>query len=351
MSNRLVITTHRPVAGQELIHSLIEGRGALGLHAFSRPSAWPAEKNGSHNRESLNQQPPGLTCHVAEELTAGTLAEMLREIDPGAIIHTPFCGLPASFSAAEEYRTAVNDTLLWMEAARLACPKVPFIHISSSLVYGDRTDTIARQERGDRFEFTDPAYLHGITEYFPIEGSTHSMLGAAAVAADVLAQEFFRSYFLPVMCLRIDSLSDPGNGNTDRRDFLSQIVHCCLTGAEYVVAGDRGRQLRDVVSARDLSSLIESMIQEPHPGEVYNVGGGKPCACSIQEAIKWVESLAGKPVPRQYSDTRILGEPRCYFANANHLRYHYPKWRTTDPWKELARRTMEFQSTRLTASA
>ncbi|MCE0499072.1 MAG: NAD-dependent epimerase/dehydratase family protein [Methylacidiphilales bacterium] len=348
MPKRLVITSHRPSAGQELIHTFIEEwYGVYGLYAFSPAGAWPAADAGGLNRAVLDRQAAGLTCCIIDRPRVADLVKLLRKINPSAIVHAPLLGLPASSPPLEDYQAVVNGTLSWLEAARQACPGAPFIYISSTQVYGDRANTIAMKERADRFEFTDPVYVEGLTEAFPIEGSNHSLPGAAAVAADVLAQEFARSFHLPVCCLRVDSFCDPGNGREDRRDILSQIAHCCLTETEYVVHGDRGRQVREIISARDVATLIEAIIQEPRPGEIYNVGGGKPGTCSIHEAMEWIETVAGKPLSRRYSDVPPLGEPRCYYSDPRHLRDHYPKWQVTEPWKELARRVVEAQSARL----
>lgn len=347
MSQRLVITNHRPLAGQELLHTFVDQHGVWGVHAFSTASAWPVAKGGGVNHAVLDRQAPGLTCCIIEQPRVEELVKQLRTINPGAILHAPLLGISAAEPSIEDYQAVVNGTLTWLEAARQACPTVPFIHVSSSQVYGDRANTILMEERGNRWEFTNPAYADGLTEHFPMEGSTHTLVGAAAVAADILAQEYERSFFLPVCCLRIDSFCDPGNGQEDWRDILSQIAHCCLTGTEYVVQGEQGHQVREIISARDMATLIEAIIQEPRRGEIYNVGGGRSSSCSIDEAMEWIETVAGKPLRRKYAEFLPVGEPRCYYSNAYHLRDHYPKWEITESWKDLAYRVVKTQSARL----
>jgi len=347
MDKRLVITSHRPTAGQELLHAFVERHGSWGVHAFSSANAWPAADTGGVNHAVLDRQAAGLTCCIIDQPRVEELVRQLRHIQPGAILHAPLLGLPASGSPLADYQAVVNGTLCWLEAARQACPTVPFIHVSSSQVYGDRANTIFMEVRGGRWEFTDPAYVEGLTEHFPIEGSTHTLLGAAAVAADVLAQEFERSFFLPVCCLRVDAVGDPGNGTEDRRDFLSQIVHGCLTGTEYVVQGEEGCQVREIISARDLAALVEAIIQEPRHGEIFNVGGGRAGSCSIHEVMEWIETVAEKKLRRKNDEFLPLGEPRCYYSNLRHLRDHYPQWRMTESWQELARRVVKAQAARL----
>jgi len=343
----LLVTTHRPAAHLELLHFFVERYGPCGVHAFSSARAWPEAENGRLNHAILDRQPPGLTCWIMERPGVAELVEKLRQVGPSVILHAPLLGLPASSSPLEDYQAIVNGTLIWLEAVRQACPQVPFLHLSSSLVYGDRSNTIAMGEKRDRCDYADPAYVDGLTEEFPIEGSTHSLLGAAAVAADVLAQEYARSYHLPVSCLRVDSVCDPGNGLEDRRDVLSEMVHCCLTGTGYVVHGHRGRQVREVLSIRDLATLVEAFGRDPRSGEIYNVGGGPSGSCSIAEMMQWVEIAAKRPLRRIYRDLPLPGEPNCYYSNTRHLRAHFPRWNISEPWKDLARRTVETQARQL----
>lgn len=346
-NQRLLVTTHRPFANLELLQHFGERYGPYGVHAFSSANAWPANQAGTLNHAVLDRQPPGLTCWIVDNPGVADLVTKLRQVQPSAIFHAPFLGLPASASPVKEYQAAVNDTLTWLEAVRQACPHVPFVHLSSTLVYGDRSNTIAMDQRGDRFEFTDPFFAEGLGEAFPIEGSTHSLLGAAAVAADVLAQEYARSYHLPVCCLRVDSICDPGNGFEDRRDVLSQIARCCLAGTEFIVHGLDGRQVREVLSIRDLSTLVELLIENPRPGEIYNVGGGRPGSCSIREMMDSVESISGKTLRRGYRKAAQLGEPTCHYSDPRHLRDHFPQWEMSEPWKMLARRVVETQAGQL----
>jgi CDP-paratose 2-epimerase len=346
-SKILLVTTHRPATHLELLHFFVERYGPYGVNAFSSSRAWPAAENGGLNHAILDRQPPGLTCHIVDHPGVAELVQKLHKVGPSVILHTPLLGLSASSSPLEDYQGVVNGTLVWLEAARQACPRVPFLHLSSSLVYGDRSDTIAMQENGNRFEYADSAYVKGLTEAFPIEGSTHSLLGAAAVAADVLAQEYARSYHLPVCCLRVDSICDPSNGMQDRRDVLSQMAHCCVTGTEYVVHGHQGRQVREVLSIRDLATLVEALAQESHPGEIYNVGGGRLGSCSIEEMMQWIEIVAKKPLRCTYRDLPLPGEPACYYSDTRHLRAHLPGWSISEPWKDLALRAVETQTKRL----
>jgi CDP-paratose 2-epimerase len=338
-----VLTSHRPAAGQELVRSLVESVGTWGVNAFSLASAWPAGADGGRNQAVIDHLAPGMTCCVINEPRVDHLVKILGKLNPGVIVHAPLLGLAENPQPVDEYRSVVNGTLTWLEAARLACPEALFIHISSTLVYGDRADTIAIEERAKRLEFSDPNYADGLNEDFPTEGSTHSLFGAAAVAADVLAQEYSRSLYLPVCCLRVDAVCDPGNGAADRRDVLSQIAHCCATGAEYVVRGNRGRQVREILGAADLAALVAAIIRQPRPGSIYNVGGGKTGSCSIEEAMDWIETVANRRLRRTYSKTPPMGEPCCYFSDTTRLREDYPDWQPLEPWKILARRAVEAQ--------
>jgi len=191
-------------------------------------------------------------------------------------------------------------------------------------------------ELATRFQFTDPAFAHGISEEFPIDQSTHSLAGAVAVACDVLVQEFGRSFHLPTCCLRVDSVCDPKNLISDQHDFLSQIGHGCRTSTPYSIYGHHGKQVREVIHARDVASFMHAFIDHPRQAEVYNLGAGETQACSLVEAIKLLEDLTGKPLGQDYHEQPAPGEPMIYFCDSRKVKRDYPGWIVTKSLTEMA---------------
>jgi CDP-paratose 2-epimerase len=142
-----------------------------------------------------------------------------------------------------------------LEAARQFCPESPFIHMSTNKVYGDRPNTIALAELPTRWDYSDPAFAHGIPESFPIDQSLHSLFGASKVAADVMVQEYGRYFGMPTCCLRGGCLTGPNHCGVELHGFLSYLVKCNIEGREYRVFGT-GRKSRDNVHSHDVARFI-----------------------------------------------------------------------------------------------
>ena len=59
-----------------------------------------------------------------------------------------------------------------------------------------------------------------------------------------------------------------------------------MTDTPYVVFGYRGKQVRDNIHSFDLVNAFWHFFEAPRAGEVYNIGGGRYCNCSMLEAIE-----------------------------------------------------------------
>ena len=85
-------------------------------------------------------------------------------------------------------------------------------------------------------------------------------------------------------------------------------MKCAVTDNPYVVFGYGGKQVRDNIHSFDLVNAFWHFLRAPRSGEVYNIGGGRYCNCSMLEAIdKWQQSVSqawpcSEPLP---SSTRL----------------------------------------------
>ncbi len=126
--------------------------------------------------------------HELDIRNRAAVLALLKELKPSAIVHTaaqPSHDLAAS-RPFDDFDVNANGTLNMLEAARLACPESPFVHMSTNKVYGDAPNEIALKELDKRWDYADPAYADGIRETFRIDQSKHSLFGASKVAADVM---------------------------------------------------------------------------------------------------------------------------------------------------------------------
>lgn len=256
---------------------------------------------------------------------------LIGELRPQVIIHT--AAQPSHDRAAAipflDFEVNALGTLHLLEAARRFCPESPFIHMSTNKVYGDRPNTLALRELETRWDYADAAYQNGIHEEFPIDQSKHSLFGASKVAADVMVQEYGRYFNMPTCCLRAGCVTGPRHCGVELHGFLSYLIKCNVEGRRYMIWGYKGKQVRDNIHAEDVARLMFEFARAPRAGEVYNLGGGKQNACSIQEAFAAAEAATGHKMNWQYADENRAGDHICYYSDLRKIKSHYPGWGIT----------------------
>jgi CDP-paratose 2-epimerase len=92
---------------------------------------------------------------------------------------------------------------------------------------------------------------------------------------------------------------------TEDQGWVAHFVHSILGDRPLTIYGD-GTQVRDLLDARDLSALYETVIEkiDKTRGEVYNVGGGVPNQRSLLEVIDQIGELVNKKPQFSFSDWR-----------------------------------------------
>jgi CDP-paratose 2-epimerase len=195
-----------------------------------------------------------------------------------------------------DFSINAGGTLNLLEATRQYCPDACFIFTSTNKVYGDTPNRLPLVEQPTRWELLDdhPYGQYGIDETMSIDQTTHSLFGASKVAADVLVQEYGRYFGMKTACFRGGCLTGPGHSGTQLHGFLAYLVKCAATGVPYVVFGYRGKQVRDNIHSFDLVNAFWHFFEVPRAGEVYNIGGGRHCNCSMLEAIEKCQNPTGR---------------------------------------------------------
>ncbi len=192
-------------------------------------------------------------------------------------------GIPYSYIAAESYvDTNIKGTLNVLQAAReVGVAKV--IHTSTSEVYGS-------------------AQYVPIDERHPLQGQ--SPYSATKIAADMLAESFYRSFDLPVAICR------PFNTYGSRqsaRAIIPTIITQMMAKKEHV-------QLGNMDTTRDfncVTDVVEGFIKiaecENAIGEIINVGSGHEI--SISTLVQKLSELLGMDTKLETDVTRI--RPPC----------------------------------------
>ena len=266
-----------------------------------------------------------------------------------AILH---CAAQPSHDKAREiplvdFEVNAVGTANLLEAMRQFCPEAPFVFLSTNKVYGDAPNEVAVNELSMRYEYAEPAAWEGIDEQCRIDRTTHSIFGASKAAADLLAQEYGRYFGLNVGVFRGGCLTGPNHSGVQLHGFLSYLVKVALAGETYTVFGYKGKQVRDNIHSLDVVRAVEEFFQNPRPGEVYNIGGGRENSVSILEAFDRIQQITGKKVRWEYRDEPRKGDHICYISDLRKLRSHFPSWRLTHNLDQILAEIVESERKQL----
>ncbi len=226
-------------------------------------------------------------------------------------------------------------TMNLLEAARLHAPQAVFIHMSTNKVYGDAPNELELVEQERRYDYARHEDYHGISETCRIDRCLHSLFGASKTAADVVAQEYGRYFGLQVGIFRGGCLTGPSHSGVELHGFLSYLVHVAVTGKPYTIFGYKGKQVRDQIHAEDVIRAFNAFAENPQPGEVYNLGGGRENSASVLECIDLIEEIGGYRVEWTYSDRHRTGDHICYISDLRKLRSAFPEWSVTHSLKDI----------------
>jgi len=190
-------------------------------------------------------------------------------------------GIPYSYQAPQSYlHTNVEGTLNVLQAAR--------------------------ELKTSRVICTSTSEVYGTAQYVPID-EKHLLQGqspysASKIAADMVAESYFRSFQLPVTIARPFNTYGP---RQSARAVIPTIITQALAGSEI--------RLGSVFPTRDFNFVddtVEGFIcaaaSERAIGQVINFGSG--VEVSIQELLAEIESLLGKKLTLVGDSARVRPE-------------------------------------------
>ena len=309
------------------------GRGHLviGIDNDMRSRFFGPEASTRWKRDLLVRDYPQYSHHDADirdrQAIERIFREYGREID--LVIHA--AAQPSHDWAARDphmdFSVNATGTLTLLEATREFCPDAAFIFASTNKVYGDRPNELPLVEEDTRWEI-DPShpYADGIDESMSIDMTRHSLFGASKVAADVLVQEYGRYFGMKTACFRGGCLTGPNHSGAQLHGFLSYLMRCVVENIPYTVFGYKGKQVRDNIHSHDYVAAVDHFYRAPRSGEVYNMGGGRFCSCSVREAISLCEEIAGRRLNWRYADENRVGDHIWWITDTRKFSEHFPTW-------------------------
>ncbi|MBD2459686.1 NAD-dependent epimerase/dehydratase family protein [Oscillatoria sp. FACHB-1407] len=278
-----------------------------------------------------------------------SLFDLFKSISFDLVIHC--AAQPSHDKACQipilDFEVNAMGTVNLLEATRQFCPDAVFIHMSTNKVYGDAPNEVPRTELEKRFDYANPEDYHGISEECRIDRCLHSLFGASKTAADVVAQEYGRYFGMKVGIFRGGCLTGPSHSGVELHGFLSYLVKVAMAGGTYKVFGYQGKQVRDNIHSYDVIQAFEAFRQNPRPGEVYNLGGGRENSVSILETFDLVKDLSGRKVDWVYVDKNRIGDHICYISDLRKLKSHFPGWTITRSLTDILEEMIKAEIDRL----
>lgn len=332
----VVVTGSSGLIGSEAARFYHEqGFDVVGIDNNMREYFFGQDGSTDWNAKKLEHELKNYSHHALDIRDAAAMENLMQKYGSSvhAIIHT--AAQPSHDWAAKEpitdFTVNANGTLVLLEAFRKFAPKATFVFTSTNKVYGDRPNSLPLIEKSDRWEL-DPAHpfaTHGIDETMSIDQSKHSVFGASKVAADVMVQEYGRYFDLQTGVFRGGCLTGPAHSGAELHGFLAYLIKATLQEKHYTIFGYKGKQVRDNIHSYDLVNAFWHFTQAPRIGAVYNMGGSRHCNCSMLEAIRMIEELAGKKLNYSYSEDNRAGDHIWWISDVRRFQKDYPNWKFT----------------------
>jgi len=350
----VLVTGSAGLIGSEAVRFFAaKGFAVVGVDNDLRRRFFGEEASTAWNRRRLEAEVRGYRHLEADVRDAKAIDSLFAEYgtDIVAVVHA--AAQPSHDWAAREpltdFSVNANGTLVLLEAARRSCPEAVFLFTSTNKVYGDAPNRLPLIEGRTRFEL-DPSHPwaeHGIDESMSIDASLHSLFGASKLAADVLVQEYGRTFGMQTACFRGGCLTGPAHAGTELHGFLAYLVKCALTETPYTVHGYQGKQVRDNVHSYDFVNMLWHFFQAPRCGEVYNAGGSRHSNCSILEAVELIERITGKRTVLRFSEANRAGDHVWWISDVRKFRAHHPGWEFRYGIEAIVREIAEAVAARL----
>lgn len=227
-----------------------------------------------------------------------------------------------------DFQINAFGTIRLLEAVRAHAKDPIFVYISTAKIYGENVDIEPVKESKSRYEYEDWGYK-GIDESCSMDNTKKTPFGCSKAYADLITQEYGKMYGCKTSVLRPGCFAGQFTRPTIHQRWEAFLMLKALKGETIDVFGYHGKQVRDILHCKDLTDAIMFLIKEPpHNGAVFNIGGGKENAISVNEAILRIGTLLGKEPMVKYREKRE-GDWRVYITDNSKLQAQYKDWKVS----------------------
>lgn len=265
-----------------------------------------------------------------------------KDID--AVIHLAANpGVPWSIQWPRyDFETNARGTLNVLEFAR-SRGNLPFVYASTNKTFSDIINLIPVDELEKRYKWNDKSPRSenpmeiismtagvdfdpgmGINETFPISGFGkygHSMYGISKLVGDLYCQEYHIQYGLPMVINKMSCIYGLFQKGVADQGWISHFLIKIGFGDGNIDFYGNGKQVRDVLDARDLARLYIDELEniDKCNGEIFTVGGGPENTVSLIEAVEEIEKQTGKKATIGYKDKRPADQD-IYISSIKHVK-------------------------------
>lgn len=214
------------------------------------------------------------------------------------IVHT--AAQPAVTISVDEplldFSTNAAGTVNVLEVSRVF--KIPVVSCATIHVYGNKIN--------DELKESAKRYIRspiGIDETYPTLGGSLTPLHASKASADIYVRAYCDTYKIKAASFRLTGLYGPRQLGGEDHGWVANFCIRAIMGLPIMIYGT-GKQVRDILYARDLIMAFEAFRRNPLPG-IYNVGGGRQNMISLLEAVEMISTILGKKIQLQFGNERF----------------------------------------------
>ena len=261
-------------------HLIKHGWHATLLDNLSRPGT-------ERNLKWLLTRYPTRATFVKEDVrNAGALAEHVKGQDAVLHLAAQVAVTTSLVDPDTDFDVNARGALNLLEAVRRHNREAPVIFASTNKVYGKLEHNNGPCSESQPIDF-------------------HSPYGCSKGAADQYVRDYARCFHMNTVVLRQSCIYGAHQYGTEDQGWVAHFVHSILKDRPLTIYGD-GKQVRDLLDARDLCALYELAINKIAitRGEIYNVGGGPANARNLLEVIDQLGELTGHKPQYSFADWR-----------------------------------------------
>jgi len=181
------------------------------------------------------------------------------------------------------------------------------VYLRDNVLATQRLLEAARETSLERFVLSSSSSVYGDAESFPTaetdRRSPVSPYGVTKLAAEQLAEMYFKGFGVPTVTLRYFTIFGP----RQRPDMaFSRFIAAALSDRPIEVYGDGGQE-RDYTYVADAVEATVAAGAKGAPGAAYNVAGGN--RATVAEVIEQLGKLLGAP-PTVENAPVVVGDAR-----------------------------------------